>query len=354
MASGHSFVGNTMAPSIPVADPDAELVTGILDGFRLSKAVFTAVSLGLFDRLHEGPATCEELSAELACRPHAMERLLGACAGAGLVAKEDGRFFNRPPATRFLRVKSPETLSGYIVYSDRILYRLWGRLADAVKEGTHRWTQEFGARDGIFDHFFSSESDKETFLAGMHGQGLLSSPVTSGLFDLSRFSHLVDLGGATGHFTIEACRRHAGLRATVFDLPSVAPAATRYIVAAGLQDRIGTAGGDFFKDPLPAADLYAMGRILHDWSDEKVAFLLQRVFAALSPGGALLICEKILNPAKDGPTGAMLQSLNMLVCTEGRERTAAEYERLVKAAGFVAFESRLTGRGVDVMLARKA
>jgi acetylserotonin N-methyltransferase len=334
-------------------DPEADLVAGIIDGFRLSKAVFTAVSMGVFDRLHEGPATGEQLAGEFGCAPHAFERLLGACAGAGLLSNDGGRWANRPVATRFLRVKSPETLSGYLLYSDRILYRLWGRLPDALREGTHRWTQEFGSKDGIFEHFFTTEDDKRTFIAGMHGQGLLSSPATASAFDLGRFARLVDLGGASGHLALEAVRRWPKLRATVFDLAPVVPVAKGYIGQAGLSDRVDAVAGDFFKDPLPKADLYAMGRILHDWSDEKVAFLLKKVRDALPEGGALLICEKILNPAKDGPTGAMLQSLNMLVCTEGRERSAAEYEALCKAAGFSRFESKLTGRGVDAMLATR-
>lgn len=334
-------------------DADADLVAGIIDGFRLSKAVFTALSAGIFDRLHDAPATTDELAKATGFQAHALDRLLGACAGAGLLAKSADRWSNRPVADRFLRVKSPETLSGYLLYSDRILYRLWSRLPDALREGTHRWTQEFGSRDGIFEHFFQSEADKRTFIAGMHGQGLLSSPATASAFDLGRFKRLVDLGGASGHLALEAVRRWPVLRATVFDLVAVVPVAQGYIREAGLEGRVDAVGGDFFRDPLPPADLYAMGRILHDWSEEKVAVLLKKVRDALPEGGALLICEKILNPAKDGPTSAMLQSLNMLVCTEGRERTAAEYEALCRAAGFSRFESKLTGRGVDAMLATR-
>ncbi|MBI4587157.1 MAG: homocysteine methyltransferase [Planctomycetes bacterium] len=339
--------------NIPPADADAQLVAGILDGFRISKAVFTAVSLGLFDRLHDGPATAAELASALGCQEHALERLLGACAGLGLLAVEKGRWRNLSAAERLLRVRSPETLSGYILYSDRILYRLWARLAEALREGTHRWEQEFGRREGIFEHFFASEEDKLAFLAGMHGQGLLSSPAAAAAFDLSRFRQLVDLGGATGHLAIEACKRYPRLRATVFDLPPVVPVAQRYIRAAGLESRIDTASGDFFKDPLPPGDLYAAGRILHDWSEEKVRFLLKKIHDRLPAGGGLLICEKILNDQKDGPATALLQSLNMLVCTEGRERTGGEYEALVREAGFASFQARRTERGVDAMLATK-
>ena len=266
---------------------------------------------------------------------------------------EDRQYHNQPAASRFLRVESPETLSGYILYSDRVLYRLWSRLQDAVRDGGNRWEQEFGSKRELFDNFFATEQDKITFLAGMHGAGLLSSPATVRAFDLSRFRHLVDVGGGTGHLAIEACRCYPRLRGTVFDLPAVCPVAEGYVDNAGLAGRIETVAGDFFHDPPPPADLYSMGRILHDWGDEQVAVLLGKIWEALPDSGGLLICEKLLNEQRDGPADAYLQSLNMLVCTEGRERPASEYEALVKAAGFRTFEFRRTGCPVDVMLALK-
>jgi acetylserotonin N-methyltransferase len=337
----------------PPLDADARRALELIDGMRASKAAFTALSLGVFDALHEGPASLENLAGRLHSPSHALERLLGACCGLGLLERRDGLYHNRPVATRFLRVHSPETLSGYMLYSDRISFRLWARLEDAVREGTHRWNQEFGGGANIFEHFFATEDAKLTFLAGMHGLGLLASPALAAAFDLSRFRRLVDLGGGTGHLAIEVCRKHPGITACVFDLPSVTPVAQHYIAQAGLADRIATAAGNFFDDALPQADLYSVGRILHDWSDEKVRALLEKVHKALPSGGGLLICEKILNEERDGPATAYLQSLNMLVCTEGRERTASEYEQLAKAAGFREFAAHRTGRPLDAMLALK-
>ncbi len=338
---------------MPGPASDSAVVLALMDGFRASKALFTAVSWRLFDRLYDREASLDELAAELNAPPHALERLLGFLASQGLLAINDGKFKNTPASDRFLRLDSPETLGGYILYSDRILYRLWGRLDDAIHEGTNRWEQEFGPKADIFQHFFSSDEDKETFLRGMHGLGLLSSPAVVAAFDLSRFSTMVDLGGGTGHLVIEACRRHIDLKGKIFDLPAVKPVAERYVAEAGLSERIDAAPGDFFRDELPQADLYAMGRILHDWSEEKVRALLRKVAEALPMGGGLLIAEQIVSEQKDGSATALLQSLNMLICTEGRERTAAEYEALCREAGFSSFEAARTGCPVDAMLAIK-
>jgi acetylserotonin N-methyltransferase len=332
---------------------DAQPVLHLIEAFRASKAMFIAVSLGLFDRLEASPASAAELAQEKCCDAEGLERLLNTCVALGLLACSGDRYQNLPVASRYLRAASPDTLAGYILYSDRVLYPLWSRLEDAVREGTHRWEQVFGGKAGVFEQLFATEDARRTFIQGMHGKGLLSSPAVVAAFNLSSFHHICDLGGATGHLAIAACRRYRSLRGTIFDLPAVVPEAEAWIEAAGLAGRVSVHSGDFFTDPLPQADLYALGQILHDWSDSKVAALLERIHRSLPISGALLIAEKILHPLKDGPLSAHLQDLNMLVVTEGRERTAAEYEDLCRRAGFRGFQACSTGRPLDAMLAVK-
>src|SRR5205085_10220152 len=111
--------------------------------------------------------------------------------------------------------------------------------------------------------------------------------------------------------------------------------------------------GDFFETVLPVADLYTVCRVLHDWSEEKIQMLLQKVYAALPAGGALLVAERLLDDDKTGPSNAAMQSLNMLVCTEGRERNFAEYDKLLRRAGFARVEARRTGAPVDAVMGRE-
>lgn len=111
--------------------------------------------------------------------------------------------------------------------------------------------------------------------------------------------------------------------------------------------------GDFFTDPLPEADIFALGRILHDWGEDKIRLLLAKVWERLPHGGALLIAEKLLNDHKSGPMPALMQSLSMLVCTEGKERTLTEYAELLRAAGFRRIEGKVTGAPLDAVLALK-
>jgi len=280
--------------------------------------------------------------------------LLDANVGFGFLKKlPDGGYANTDAASAYLCRSSPRTLTGYILYSDEVLFPMWAHLDDAIREGSHRWRQTFGLDGPLFDHFFREAESMRAFLLGMHGFGLLSSPQVVAAFDLSRFHKLADLGGASGHLAVAACERYPGLRAAVFDLPRVIPFAREQVSQSPAADRVDLIPGDFFEGELPAADLYALGRILHDWTEEKIARLLRKIFDALPIGGGLLLAEKLLAPDKSGPTGVHMQSLNMLVCTEGKERTLDEYSTLLRAAGFGEVRGKLTGAPLDAVLAIK-
>jgi acetylserotonin N-methyltransferase len=335
------------------ADAGPGPVLDLIQAFRRSQTMFTAVSLGIFDELASAPATAAALAIRLAASADALERLLDGCAALGLLEKREGVYSNSPVAGRYLCGSSPDSLRGYILYSSQALYPMWAHLDDAVRQGSHRWSQTFGSERAIFSHFFRTEAAMRDFLMGMHGFGMLSSPKVVTAFDLSRFRRLVDLGGATGHLAIAACERYPQMTAVVMELPQVVPVTREVAANSAVSARVDVIAGDFFGDELPPADLYAVGQVLHDWTDDKVAQLLARIHAALPESGSLLIAEKLLNDDGVGPLPANMQSLNMLICTEGRERTAAGYQRLLKSAGFHQVEARRTGTVLDAVLATK-
>jgi acetylserotonin N-methyltransferase len=311
------------------APRDPGPILDLIEAFRRSKTMFAAVELGIFDG--ERPSGA------------AVDRLMEACVALRLLEKRGDEYVNAAVADEYLRRSSPSTLAGYIRYSNNALYPMWAHLERAVIEGTNRWEQTFGPTGpgGLFAHFFKTESAKRDFLMGMHGFGMLSSPKVVEAFDLSRFKRLVDLGGATGHLAQVAKERYPDLDVAVFDLPAVAEIVD------------GVIAGDFFTDELPDADLYALSRILHDWSEDKIRPLLGRIYAALPEDGALLIAERLLDEDRRGPVGAQMQSLNMLVCTEGRERTLGEYTSLLRDAGFATVRGHVTGAPLDAVLAQK-
>ena len=336
-----------------MTSPDPAPIIDIMDGFRRSKVLFAGVEMGIFDMLADGPLSAFEVASKSGANLSGVERLLEACVGLKLLEPRNGGFANTEAARVYLQQSSERSLTGYILYSNFVLYQCWSHLEDAVKEGTPRWAQTFGTDRPIFEHFFSTPEKMRTFTMGMHGLGLTTSPAVVQAFDFSGFHTLADLGAATGHLVITASEAWPNLRGIAFDLPKVLPFAEEFIAASAARDRLSTHAGDFFADDLPAADLYALGRILHDWGEDKIRLLLRRIFDKLPSGGALLIAEKLLRDDRSGPLNAQLQSLSMLVITEGKERSLSEYTALLSDAGFADVEGKRTGTYLDAILARK-
>jgi acetylserotonin N-methyltransferase len=323
--------------------------------------MFAAVSLGVFDALASGPRPLDDLLKSLtwesrSLNPDALERLLDACVGLRLIRYRDGRYENLPVASAYLWSSSPYRLTGYIHSSNDVFWQLWGNLESAIQEGTHRWEKTFGWKDQFFKNMFKTEEAKTEFIMGMHGWGQISSPRLVEAFSLNQFNNLVDLGGGTGHVAIAFCQKHTDSRksAIVFDLPEVVPLAEKVIGEAGLSNRIKVQGGDFFKDPLPAGDLYCVARTLHDWPENKIIELLTKVHERLPNRGALLIAEKLLNDDRSGPYWAQMQNLNMLVLAEGKERTLGEYKELLGRVGFRQVKAAVTDGPLDFLLAVKS
>ena len=208
--------------------PNPQPVLELIEAFRRSKTMFAAVSMGVFDVLHEAPASAADLAARLGANAGCDGTAAGWLRRARTAAQARiGVYENDPVAETYLYSGSDHSLRGYVRYSDAALYEMWGHLEDAVREGTHRWTQSFGLEGPIFSAFFRTDEAMRDFLMGMHGFGMLTSAKLVSAFDLSRFRRLVDLGGATGHLAIAACERYAKLHAVVFDLPRADRAGTR-------------------------------------------------------------------------------------------------------------------------------
>jgi acetylserotonin O-methyltransferase len=335
------------------SQPDPSVILDLLEAFRRSKTMFAAVSLGVFDSLESEPQSAAAMALALNLDAGALERLLDACVGLQLLTRSGATYENTPIASAYLCTQSPSRMTGYLNYSNEILWKMWGNLEDAVREGTNRWQQTFGWDGPIFSSFFKTDAAMREFLMGMHGQGLLSSPHVAAAFDLSRFHRLVDLGGATGHLVIAACERYPHLYGVIFDLPQTGSLASEIVGASSAAARIKITAGDFFEDKLPAGDIYSLGRILHDWTDSKCLLLLRRIHDRLPAGGAVLIAEKLLDEDKDGPRWALMQNLGMLLYTEGKERTLSEYKSLLNQVGFVDVKGVTTPSPLDAVLAVK-
>jgi predicted O-methyltransferase YrrM len=311
---------------------DALPLMQLISGFWASKTLASAVELDVFTQMSGIAVTIEEFADLLGLHSRPAEMLLTGCAALGLVRKVGDRFENTALAEDYLVRGTPYWFGGVVTMLDRRLYEPWGRLTEALK--TNR-AQTWGDAPGLFEAIAQHPEEQRLFTEAMHSWSTQSGRAVAEAFDFSPHEELLDVGGASGAYCIEAARRYPKLRATVFDLPPVLEIAREKVAKAGLADRIATSAGDFFKDELPKGpDVALLSMILHDWSPEKNATILQNCFEALPSGGVLIVSELMMDDDKTGPAPAALMSLNMLIETEGRNYTWAEYAGWLEEAGF--------------------
>ncbi|MFJ6197526.1 methyltransferase [Micromonospora sp. NPDC092111] len=312
--------------------PLMRLVAGVW-GF---KTLAVGVEFGLFTRLAGGRTiNVAEAATEFGLDERPADLLLAASASLGLLEKAGDGYRNSPLAEQFLVEGRPYYFGAQVRYSDLRTYLPWHRVGEALR-ANRPLTWDPSEQQSMFD-----TTDPEMvaqFWDAMFATSSFTARALADAYDFGAHSRLLDVGGGAGAFPIELCRRLPDLRATILDLPHVCARAEERIAAEGLTGRIGTIPGDFLADPaLPGGhDVILLSMILHDWDEPTNRALLARCHVALPPGGAVVVCELLLNDERTGPSEAALMGMNMLVETEGgKNYSGAEYAAWLTDAGFV-------------------
>jgi predicted O-methyltransferase YrrM len=213
------------------------------------------------------------------------------------------------------------------------LYGFWGNLTEALRTGQPQ--NEVKSGGDMFSTLYADEARLEGFLRAMSGIQMGPFMALSQAFDFSKYQSVCDVGGAGGALSMVLARQYPQLAVTTFDLPQVAPIAKRNVSAAGLGERITVASGDFFKDPLPPADVLTLGNVLHDWGTEEKLQILRAAYAALPAGGVLIAIENVIDDERRKNAFGLLMSLNMLIETHaGFDYTAADFAGWAQSVGF--------------------
>lgn len=328
------------------------------NGFRISKAIFSACELGVFDLLLQSqkPLSAAELAQKLGTSQDGIERLLDLMVAIEIVDVEvvqgNTLYSSTDVANLYLAKCSPKSLHDLIIYSSQTIYPLWNNLVDAVREGKNQNEKTFGLpSEEIFSAIYRSEEEMLRFMGLMNSTWVIDGHDIVTAFDLSSFKSVIDLGGCSGALARELAKEYPSSTVTVLDLPTVVQTAQRHF--AQQDDTICFQEGDFFEGEIPPADLYILARIIHDWKEEKNLNLLRKIHAACHPGGGVLIAEALLFENRKGPTMVQIFSLNMLVQTEGKEHPPSYYTRLLTDAGFRDVQVCRTGKSYDAILALK-
>ena len=329
-----------MSATNPRLDPGPILQTAF--AFWSSKVLLTAVEFGVFTILGDRRISGAELGAEVGLHPRAVSDFFDALVAMRFLEREgDGpsaKYFNTPAGALYLDRGQPRYVGGILVMLNARLFKFWHDLPEALRTGKPQNETKHGQK-GMFEELYDELPRLEQFLGAMTGLSRINFEAFAVKFDFSRFKTLCDIGGATGLLCVEVAKAHPGLRCTSFDLPPVEPIARRHIATAGLSDRIGTASGDFFKDPLPKADIITMGMILHDWNLEKKMQLIRAAYDALPEGGALVAIETLIDDARRENVFGLLMSLNMLIeFGDAFDYSGADFRQWCEEVGFKRFE----------------
>jgi hypothetical protein len=298
-------------------------------GFRQAQILLSCVELGVFEALNAGPATASEVAQTIGADPRGTELLLNAAAALDLVDKNVDRFSNKPLIAACLLPGAP----GTIVRSFQLqaaFYRRWGHLAEAVQTGKR---PEENRRDE------EPEAWIENFVHGLYNMACPVAPAIAASLALpeDRPLRVIDVGGCHGAYSMALAQRYPLLQATVFELPRVVPVARRVIAEAGMADRVTVQEGDFQREELGRGyDLALVFGVLNGEPPEGRPALIRKVFAALNPGGQIVLRDFVLDPDRAGPPAAAIFALQMLLATEaGGLDTRADWARWLAEAGFL-------------------
>jgi SAM-dependent methyltransferase len=242
-----------------------------------------------------------------------------------------GRYCNEPDSDRYLERSKSSYIGGLLLHLNARHYRNWDLLTQALRTGL---PQSGALATGSYPALYADTAVRELFLNGMSAGSLLAARALAERFPWERYRTVIDIGTAEGCVPVEIARRHPHLSGGGFDLPTVEPAFVAYVRNSGLSDRLRFYFGDFLNDPLPHADVLVMGRILHNWDLPNRKLLLKKAHQALSPGGALIVYDPLIDDERATVHG-LLSSLNMLLETaSGSEYTARECKGWMEEAGF--------------------
>jgi SAM-dependent methyltransferase len=330
-----------MSTAAPSYDPTPILHTAF--GFWGSKVLLTAVEMGLFTKLGSDALTARQLGEKLGLHARGTFDFFDALVAMKFLARDgdgpEARYRNTPEGAHFLDENSPRYIGGIMTMCNARLFKYWHDLPDGLRTGKAQNEEKHGAK-GIFEALYADLPGLEQFMGAMTGLSRINFEAFAEKFDFTPFKTMCDVGGATGLLCIEAAKRHAHLKCISFDLPPVEPIAKKAIRAAGLSDRVTTASGDFFKDPLPRADLITMGMILHDWNLEKKMKLIRAAYDALPPGGAFVVIEALIDDARRENAFGLLMSLNMLIeFGDAFDYSGADFRKWCGEVGFKRFET---------------
>jgi hypothetical protein len=306
-----------------------DLILGVVR----AQVLHAVAVLHVADHLADGVRTAQEVAEREGSDARATYRLMRAAASLGVLSYEGERRFGLTGRGHLLRAGVPGSLRAFtLVQAGHAQWQSWGLFPEAVRQGASQAKSALGA--DIFDYLGRPENAGEAALFAESMADLSSLTVQGAVtaVDIAGVSTVVDVGGADGQFVLELMDAHPELRGQVLDLPHAVDGARREAGKRGLSARFSAVAGDFFA-AVPAADLYLLKTVLHDWDDDRAIAILRNCRSAVRDGGRVLVVETVIGEIGK-PDFATLSDMGMLCVTNGIERDLEEFDVLFAASGW--------------------
>ncbi len=299
-----------------------------------SKALLSAVEIGVFSELAGKAQSLEALSEKLKLNPRGARDFFDTLVALRMLDRSDGLYSNTPETELYLDRAKPTYVGGILEMANNRLYPFWGGLTEALRTGEPQNEIKHGGQN-LFTELYADPDRLAGFLKAMTGVSLPSARSIAAKFPWADVSSFVDIGCAQGGLSAELAVAHPRLQGIGFDLPPVQPIFEQYCEARGIGARVKFQAGNFFEEPLPSADVIIMGHILHDWDLQQKRMLLAKAYEALPQGGFLLVYDAMIDDERRENAFGLLMSLNMLIETPGGfDYTGADCVGWMKDAGF--------------------
>jgi hypothetical protein len=312
--------------------PTPERIMQVGLGFWSSKTLLSAVEMEVFTELAK-PEDLATLQGRLGLHPRAARDFFDALVALGFLQRKDGRYSNTPETDLFLDKRKPSYIGGILEMASHRLFGFWNHLTPALRTGLPQNESKDGGEP--FAALYADPERLNEFLRAMSGISRPANISIAQRFPWADYKTYLDAGTAQGDLAVQIALANPHLKGTGFDLPEVGPIFEDYIAENRLADRVTFAGGSFFIDPLPKADVVLMGHILHDWDLAEKKMLLRKAHEAVPERGAVVIYDALIDDDRSKNAFGLLMSLNMLIETPGGfDYSGADCQAWLREVGF--------------------
>lgn len=299
----------------------------------VTRLLGAAVETGALDALRHGPATAEQVARSRSLHAETVHRVLRALAVCGVVRLDRRGRFRLTRVGRLACDGGPESMAAWVRYVNTgPVQGSWARLAETVRDGRPCFEAVHG-RTG-WEYLAAHPDDERLFAAAMSRLTRMDAPAVARAYPWPHTGTVCDVGGGVGTLLAEVLEHRRRLRGILVEAAGPLAQAGPYLEERGVAGRVRLVQADLFAGFEAPADCYVLKDVLHDWDDRRCLTILGQVRRAAAVGSRLVVVEW-LQPPNLAAYPVSLADINMLACTDGgRQRSAAELQRLGAGAGF--------------------